>query len=64
MGYSTPEKPPTYDSLFNTFGPTIPGEFCRVEEQLVYCLNYPGLSLYFPIPKDLETLCSEDIEGN
>lgn len=62
--HSNPENPPTYTSLFTTFGPTIPGDFDRVNGKLYYFLNYPGMSLQFSIPKDLEILCSDnDIEG-
>jgi hypothetical protein len=61
-GGSSPEINPTYNSLFDTFGPTTAGDFERegVENgRLVYKLSYPGMSLFFPIPQELEGLCQE-----
>ena len=61
--YSTPELPPTYNSLWKAFGPTVSGDFTRSDGELMYHSTYPGMSLLFAVPPELEEVCTQDKDG-
>lgn len=46
--FSSAALPPTFNLVYQLFGPTHPGEYLAGSS--VYLLHYPGLSFLFPIP--------------
>eukprot|EP01135_Chromosphaera_perkinsii_P007843 Nk52_evm35s1020 gene=Nk52_evmTU35s1020 len=52
---------PTFVLIYKLFGPSYPGDYDSVHQQ--YILNYPGLSFYFPIPKQHESLYTNSKSG-
>lgn len=50
------DRSPTLVNVYETFGPTHPGEYDV--NNGIYSLHYPGLSFSFPIPKKFEKLFS------
>ena len=47
--------PPSFKSIYNTFGPTSLGELLPATTsslQMTYILSYPGIAFKFPVPKN------------
>eukprot|EP01117_Protostelium_nocturnum_P018942 TRINITY_DN8044_c0_g1_i1.p1 TRINITY_DN8044_c0_g1~~TRINITY_DN8044_c0_g1_i1.p1 ORF type:complete len:378 (-),score=75.71 TRINITY_DN8044_c0_g1_i1:52-1185(-) len=58
--FSANDRPPTLVNVYETFGPTHPGEYDN--NNGIYSLHYPGLSFSFPIPKKYEKLYANSEE--
>jgi len=49
--------PPSYKSVYKTFGPTSPGELlpATASSPQTYILSYPGIAFKFPVPSNAPT---------
>eukprot|EP00124_Ichthyophonus_hoferi_P002046 Ihof_evm6s126 gene=Ihof_evmTU6s126 len=55
--FTSTEILPTFPNIYQLFGPSYPGTYN--DRQHDYKLSYPGISFYFPIPSQYETLYSK-----
>ena len=53
--------PPTFRSIYKTFGPTSPGELqpATPTSPQMYILSYPGIAFKFPLPENTPIVASE-----
>jgi hypothetical protein len=58
VSFSTPKKIATVGDIYQTFGPTTPGQYENNFKNFV--LEYPGLAFVFAVPNDKSVLYSHD----
>ena len=61
FAYTSRHGPPSFRSIYKTFGPTSPGELLPATptSQPTYILSYPGIAFKFPVPSDAPTFPSD-----